>query len=346
MLLTDSKGDYSRVYTQFQHAGWNGFHLADYGFPLFILVMGMSVPISTRLRLNSKNSVLSVILHGASRFLVLCLLGLLIAGFPDFSLDTIRIPGVLQRIAFVYLVALLIEVAVFVFMPKVESRTKSLNVILIEAIIAFVIIIASIILFSCSTQIQEIYLSIDKRVFGNHLLHTDWDPEGILGSIWAIASALFGAAIGNVLISVLARWKKVVTLIVSGIILFALAFIINIPINKDLWSSSYILLTAGITAFLAGILYLVTEVCDFKRWFTPLCILGSSPIFLYVVSELLLKSFWWIPVSDKPLNVWITSHFFTPWARELDSLYFSFAYVLIWIAVLNRFKKKGIRFKV
>lgn len=352
MLLADTKGDPARVYLQLQHAGGNGFHLADFGFPLFILVMGMSVPISIKSRLNRNDSVLSVLSHSIVRFLVLCFLGLLIAGFPDFSLDTIRIPGVLQRIAFVNLIVQLLEIGILVFMPKFKIRRQALIAILIEVGIALEIIATSIILFSCNTQIDAVYQSIDKSIFGDHLLHTDWDPEGVLGSIWAIASGLLGAAIGNVLISSLARWKKVVTFFISGIILFALAFIINIPINKDLWSSSYILLTAGMTAVLVGILYFVTDVCKFSSWSTPLCLLGSSPIFLYVVSELLLKSLWLIPVYDElctsavTLNVWITSNCFTPWAGNLDSFYFSLTYAVLWIAVLDSFKRKGIRFKV
>jgi predicted acyltransferase len=348
MLLADTKGDPARVYLQLQHAGGNGFHLADFGFPLFVLVMGMSVPISIKSRLNRKDSVLSVLLHAVGRCLILCFLGLFIAGFPDFSLDTIRIPGVLQRIAFVNLIAQLLEIAIFVFMPKFKFRRQALSAILIEVGISFAIIAASIIVFYCSTQIEATYLSVDRSVFGSHLLHTDWDPEGVLGSIWAIASGLLGAAIGNVLISSLKQWKKVVTFFISGIILFALAFMIHIPINKDLWSCSYVLLTAGMAAVLVGILYFVTDVCKIKSWSTPLCLLGSSPIFLYVVSELLLRSLWLIPVGAEAvtLNVWITSHCFTPWAGDLDSLYFSLMYAVLWIAVLAGFKRKGIRFKV
>lgn len=196
---------------------------------------------------------------------------------------------------------------------------------------------------------------VDLLSFKGHLYTPDWDPEGLISTIPAIASVIFGAIVGHIFQLKSTLIRKFQIIFMGGVIGLLLAVIADrwFPFNKNLWSSSFVLLTAGIANILIAIIYFFVDIKNFKSLFKPLAILGSNPIFVYVVAEIIRKTLWLIPIYDvvtgksMELDLWITSRFFTPWAgNRLDSIYFSIFYTIVWIIVLKKFQKENIVIKL
>ena len=208
-----------------------------------------------------------------------------------------------------------------------------------------IIFIYSMLLISYSPDYKNLVQDIDLFFLKGHLYSPDWDPEGILTTFSSIATAIFGAIAGQLLFDRDSNGIKKFAIIFSiGIVAIIVASITQkwFPYNKNLWSSSYVLITAGIAYVTIAMLYLVIDVAGFKTIFKPLMILGSNPIFVYIGFQIVCKTLWVILIVDSTigdsmrLNVWITTRFFNPWAGDqLDSFYFSLFYTFLWIKMLS-----------
>lgn len=354
MLLADNPGNTARIYPQLRHANWNGWTVADLGFPFFIIIMGMVVPYALNRRIEKGVSLLNIFAHILTRSIGIFILGLFLNGFPLYNFSSIRIPGVLQRIAIIYLI---VSGITLIILYSVKNKVIQAS---IQLGLAFAIIIVYYLLMKYvnvpgfGPGILEpngnLVQYVDLQWLKGHLYKKAWDPEGILSTFPAIASALLGAVTGQILTypsnKKLYKFLSVSTF--AGIIL-ALANLVNnwFPFNKNLWSSSFVLLTAGICFLIVSVLYLIMDIIKYESIFKPLVALGSSAIFVYLVSELIRKTLWVIPIVDsitkKPvnLNVWLTTHYITPWAgNTLDSVYFSIVYTILWIGIMSSFYNK------
>lgn len=349
MIVGDNPGNVQRFYPQLRHAEWNGITLVDFAFPLFVFIAGLVVPYAISKRLSRGDSVYQIIGYICSRSIGLFLIGLFLNGFPLYDLSSLRIMGVLQRIAIAYFVAGTITLLVIHWLKN--NRLLCLRGLLNYAI-ALVIILCYFRLYQGNFAPDgNLAQLIDlKYLKSQHMYTPTWDPEGLLGSFATCASALFGSAMGLVLMDErFKRHVKAFGLILVGIIMLEIARSFNsiFPYNKNLWSSSFVLLTAG-TGFVAGsLLYLIIDVIRYDFWAKPLVALGSSPFFVYVTSELIRKTLWLIPIIDKEtgtsmyLNTWLTTQYITPWAgTQLDSLYFSGIYTVVWMLIMLRADEK------
>lgn len=355
MLICDNHGNPERIYPLLRHAAWNGCTIADLGFPFFLIIMGMVVPFSIERRIKNGKSLVNICAHIFIRSIGIFVLGIFLNGFPLYDFSVIRIPGVLQRIAIDYLIVSFISLTLKKFIKN------NIFQMIIELIISLFIVIIYYLLLKFVTvpnygsgifeRNGNLVQYIDLYFFKNHLYTPNWDPEGILSTICSIASALLGTVIGGLLMyKTNKKIKKIFYMFCLGIGLLIFSSIMNIwfPFNKNLWSSSFVLLTAGLACISIIILYVIVDIMGSKKIFKPFMILGSNAIFVYVVSEILGKSLWLIPVMDSisgkslTLNIWITNHMFTPWAgNKLDSLYFSIAYMLIWVIIMGKFKNSS-----
>lgn len=342
MLIADNPGNPSRVYPELRHAAWNGWTLADLAFPFFIVIMGMAIPFAIDRRLEKGEKRISIFGHILARSIVLFFMGLFLNGFPLYDLNVIRIPGVLQRLAIVYLFSGLIYLFLKALLKGNQLRRQVVVLCLASGI---VLIYAWILGFATVPEQGNLLEVIDLRFLQGHLYTPEWDPEGILGTLPSIASGLFGLAAGQVL-SYPYKIKNQALLTVSlcGAFLLFLGLFLNqwIPINKNVWSSTYVLLTSGLAYLLVVLLYILIDNWKISTIFKPFILLGGSPIIVYVVSELIRKTLWVIPITSQvqgkimPMDVWLTTSFFTPWAGErLDSLYFSIFYVLLWAYIMR-----------
>ena len=354
MLLCDSPGNTDRIYPQLRHAQWNGCTVADLGFPFFIIIMGMVVPYALNKRILKGVSPFNIFVHILIRSVGIFILGLLLNGFPLYDFSSIRILGVLQRIAITYLIT---SGVTLMILYAVKDKVIQVS---IQLGLAFIIIIVYYLLMRYVTVpgfgkgILEpngnLVQYIDLQLLKGHLYRTNWDPEGILSTVPAIASALLGAVIGQILTYTTdKKMYKFLGVFTFGIIAIVLAMLASrvFPFNKNLWSSSFVLLTAGICFLLVSILYFIMDIIKYDSLFKPFVVLGSSAIFVYLVSEIIRKTLWVIPIVDDltkktvTLNVWLTAHYITPWSGSiLDSAYFSIIYIILWIGIMRIFYDK------
>ena len=347
MLMADNPGNPLRVYPQLRHAAWNGWTIADLAFPFFILIMGTAVPFAINKRIERGDTGFAILKYIFLRSIGLFFLGLLLNGFPLYDVSVIRIPGVLQRLAVVYLFTGLIYLLLKKLMS--DSQLKKLS---IEFSLAFGIILlyAWILNFAPVPEQGNLLQKIDLQFLKGHLYTPEWDPEGILGTFSSIASGLFGLAAGQILShSYQKNAQAYLTLFGGGILLLLLGTTLDqwIPINKNVWSSTYVLFTSGLAYLLVALLYVFIDLRKNVTLFKPFILLGSSPIIIYVLSELIRKTVWLIPVTSQvqggimPMDVWLTTTFFTPWAGSwLDSFYFSLFYVAWWVYMMSIHKRK------
>ncbi|MBV7271727.1 DUF5009 domain-containing protein [Clostridium sp. PL3] len=347
MVLCNNVGNGDRNYVQLRHVEWNGLTFADFGFPFFILVMGMTIPIVMEKRKAAGTKINHIILQVFIRSLVLVALGLFLNGFPLFDLSIIRIPGVLQRIGIVYLISTLVYLAITHITDKDKLIIASLITISLVIVIGYYIVLKPYGLEPEGNLVGR----IDFKFLKGHLALKASDPEGILSTIASVSTGTLGCVIGHFLIFKNSTpYNKVLNIAALGIANLAGAFLFNkiFPFNKMIWSSSFILITAGVAALSIALLHLVCDICKKDGIFKPFIALGSSPIFVYLVSELIRKTLWKVPIYDKQFKEalgfcpWITFKFITPWAGEwLDSLYFSIFYVILWMWIMSRMHSQG-----
>jgi predicted acyltransferase len=249
-------------FSQLYHADWNGLTLADVIFPMFLFVMGLAIPLSTHLSFRR-------ILR---RTIILFALGLVVNGFPYYDLGTLRITGVLQRIAICYLFATLI----FIYAKSARKITFITATILIGywLLLSFV---------------PSISTSVDNLLLPNHLVANGaLDPEGLVSTISALASTLIGLLVGMNL-----NAFRPVKALGCGVLLAGLGLLWNFtfPINKHLWTSSFVLVSGGLSIIAFAVLFYIIEIKNLKLWSLYFRVIGTNAILTYMLSELLIIAF-------------------------------------------------------
>jgi predicted acyltransferase len=347
MLLVNAAGDFDHVYKQLAHAPWNGLTFADLVFPSFVFLMGASIAFSLdpkRSQSTSRGKLWGRVLR---RSVLLLLLGLLVNGYPSFDFATIRIPGVLQRIALAYLVA----ASVFLAFSRAWAQL-GLGVVLV-------------VVYELTLRLgagPSAWLAADGNFAGvvdhlflrGHMLHANFDPEGILAVLPTAATAILGVMAGRWLRSAEHAAPRIVGLTVAGILLLASGVALHpvIPINKSLWSASFVLVTGGLSCLMVAALHGVIDVAGIRRWAVPFRWLGQNPIAIYVLSSLLTTTFLAIVIgiggpAPATLHVWTFEHLYLPLAcPETASLLHAVTFVGIWTAIAGVMARKQIFLRV
>lgn len=337
MIIVNSPGN-SMPYMWLDHSEWNGCTLADLVFPFFIVILGISSVLAlTNLSIKGISSPIlfkKVIQRSAYIFLM----GLLLNAFPHhFDLDTIRILGVLQRIAICY------------FFSAVLFLTTSVRiqmVILIGLLIGYAALMT---FFSpMGVGVDPLTLEgnlvgyIDRMIFSpGHLYTSTFDPEGLLSTLPAIASVIIGNLIGYRLIQLKTQLQQLKWMILTGSILAILGLLWNLylPWNKALWSSSYVLWTSGLALLIFASIYALIEMKDWKRWSLPFERFGRHAMLVYMLHVLFLKVQAAIHVHNSAgqlvsLRIYITEIFFSGFSEQFASLCYSMGYTMLWLTVL------------
>ncbi len=257
MILVNSPGDPAAVYSNLSHVDWNGWTFADSVFPSFLFIVGVSIVFSFARQKEKgiRNSAFMVRL--LRRTIILFALGLFINLFPAFHLSTIRIPGVLQRIALCYFFASLIVL-------KADLRGRILW--LIGLLASYWLMMRFIPVPGIGAGVlepgQNFAAWVDSHFLSGHMwsyYDGEWDPEGIVSTIPAIATTLFGVLTGQWLRSSLPERRKVAGMVCAGVVLLIAGYILDrwLPINKSIWTSTFSIFMAGLGSCLPGILSLV-----------------------------------------------------------------------------------------
>jgi predicted acyltransferase len=344
MILVSTPGTWDAVYPELEHAAWNGWTLADLVFPFLLFAMGAAVPFALARRRGRQ----SVHRHVIRRAAILFALGLLLNAIetaPPLSLANFRVPGVLQRIALVYL-------AVSWLTEQTSTRTQIAAAI--AALLGYWALTTLVPVPGCDSPSLSgecnIGSFIDRHVFGRHMLYPTWDPEGLLSTVPAIATALSGVFAGDWLNAPGAR-HRTLTLFAAGAIAVLVALVWDrlFPINKNLWTSSFALFTAGLAAQVLATCHWLLDVHGWRAWSRPFIAFGRNPLagyFLSVGSDSVLTR-WAVAAVPEPasLKTFLYRTFFLSWlgrccGAEAASLGYALAYVALWAVVLGEMHRR------
>jgi predicted acyltransferase len=245
MILVNNPGSWGAIYPPLEHAPWHGLTPTDLVFPFFLFIVGVSIALALGRRAEKGGSMRDLYVKIVRRSLIIFGLGLVLGGFPYYDLATMRIPGVLQRIAVCYLVTSL------VFLKttwKAQAAIAAALLVLYWAAMTLIPVPG----FGAGDLSMEGNLAahVDRVLLAGHTWKPLYDPEGILSTIPSIATALCGVLVGHLLRSKQTPVEKTAALFVAATAAMVAGWIWGgwFPVNKALWTSSYVLLTAGMAA--------------------------------------------------------------------------------------------------
>jgi predicted acyltransferase len=348
MILVNNPGSWKHVYAPLKHAEWHGWTPTDLVFPFFLFIVGISISLSFSKRIEQGIEKNELYLKIAKRSVILFGLGIALALFPHFNFVTIRIPGVLQRIALCYLFSSLLFL-------KTDIKGRCMASFSFLAIYWLMMKLIPVPGYGSGILAYEGNLCayIDSHLLAGHLYKSGFDPEGILSTLPAIATTLLGTLTGDWLRSSKIILHKTLGIFIGGLFFTLSGLLLHplFPINKQLWTSTYVLFTAGVALFLLGFCYWVMEGMKIKKWATAFLVLGSNAIAVYVGSTLMVKLISLIKVTSSggalPLKTYIYSHFLAPWAGNLNgSLLYPLFLIIFWVGIMLPLYRKKIIIKI
>lgn len=359
MILVNNPGDWGHIYSPLEHAEWNGCTPTDLIFPFFLFIVGVSIAyaLGSKKELHSSHS--GLIWTAAKRAMILFGLGLFLSLFPKIFTDpveafkTVRIPGVLQRIAVVFFITAVIFIKTN---AKTQFRILILLLVLYWALLTFVPVPG--VGYANLEKETNLGAWLDRTILTeSHLWKAvkTWDPEGILSTIPAIATGLFGVLIGTFLKrkdkedSVKISWMFTIGLIA---VLLGLIWDLSFPINKSLWTSSYVLYAGGWATMGLALCYWLIDVNRYSRGTKPFVVYGVNAITVFFLSGLIPRILNLIIVKmpdgrEVGSKTWMYETFYTPYFSPVNaSLAGAVTFVLIWLIILWWMYNKKIIIKV
>jgi predicted acyltransferase len=289
---------------QCEHVPWHGFHFYDMIFPLFLFIAGISFPFSMAKRAAMNDTRVSIYKHVISRGLILVVLGIIYNNGINFDFAHLRYGSVLGRIGLAWMFAALI------FMnTKLNYRIVWFCVILLGYWVLLLLFpahdLGSSDIFSREGNLTS---HIDRLLMPGRLYLGNHDPEGLFSTLPAIGTALLGMFTGEFLLSEYLNekpFRKVLYLILAALALMIIGRIWNIvfPINKNLWTSSFVCFVGGLSLLLFSIFYLIIDVLEYKKWALVFVVIGMNPITIYLTVRI--------------VNFKLASKFFFGWLASI-----------------------------
>jgi len=353
MILANNNGG-PDAFWFLKHADWNGFTPTDLVFPTFLFLVGVAIPYSTDGRLARGDNRGTLFGHIVFRSAVLFLFGMVVNSFPLFRLDTMRIYGVLQRIALCYLVLATTYVC--------GMRWRGTLALAASTLVGYWLLMRFVPVPGFGMPVRDVPLLdpdhnlaawIDRRIFAApHLFEQTRDPEGLLSTLPALATTALGVLTGLWLRGSAPLDAKIrrIVLAGAGAVLLGALWNFGFPINKRLWTSSYVLFAGGWSLLLLAAMLRLT---DARRsttdagtrppWQRVLLVFGTNTIFAYMLSELLASLLWAIPIgADRSLQQGIADVFTrhipngTAAATCYSLAYLAVCWLPTWVLCRNR----------
>lgn len=348
MILVNNPGSWAYVYPPLAHAAWHGWTPTDLIFPYFLFIVGVAVPFSFARRLAEGARRTDLLRHVLRRSAILIGLGLAMRAVPDFDFATMRWPGVLQRIGLVYAAA-----ATLYLWAGPRGRWAWTAALLLGYWAAMALVPVPGYGAGDLTPDGNLAAWLDRALMDGHLYQATWDPEGLLSTVPAVATCLVGIFAGEWLRAGRGAVETTRGLLAAGAALVALgwAWGLVFPINKNLWTSSYTVFTAGTALLLFGALHWAIDVRRMRGpWHVPLVVYGMNAIAVFVASGMVTKAMVRIQVGGSDptsLYAWTYRNLFASWLGDLNgSLGFAVAYVLLWLALMGVLHRRGIFIKI
>jgi predicted acyltransferase len=351
MVLVNNPGTWRAVYPPLRHAEWHGWTPTDMIFPFFLFVVGVSIPLALGPRLESGAAGLGwrVLRRAAGIFG----LGLLLHALPFFPLATLRIPGVLQRIAVCYLLSALLVLATRGSRGW-RAQALAAGALLVGYWLLMTQVAAPGQVAGDLSPAGNLAGHVDRLVLGpRHMWQISklYDPEGILSTLPATATTLLGVLAGHWLRAGHPAARAAAGLAAGGLVAAGLGWLwgLSFPVNKSLWTSSYALLMAGLAALALAVCSWLTEVRGRRAWAAPFALFGVHALLLFFLSSLMAKLLLIVRVGagGPRLHAWLYEHAFAPWAAPAAaSLAFALAYLLLWWALISALDRTGVRLRL
>jgi len=285
MVLVNNPGG-SDAYAPLHHASWSGWTFTDTLFPSFLWMAGVALTLSFAKRRAAGATRGSLLLHALKRSAILYCIGLFIYLYPHFDFSTMRILGVLQRIAICYFIA----AGIYLFTGVRGQIACIVGVLAVYWLLMKLYPVPGYGVGHMDLAGNFAHY-IDQMVLGRHNYDgRTWDPEGIVSTLPAIATALFGVLTGTILRARRSLAENASAVLAFGVLLVSAGMILNtwMPINKQLWTASFAVFMAGLSTLGFGVCLWAFDVRGYRPWWTrPLVMFGQNAITVYVFSEVL-----------------------------------------------------------
>ncbi|HEY1131673.1 MAG TPA: heparan-alpha-glucosaminide N-acetyltransferase domain-containing protein [Roseateles sp.] len=309
MLLVNNPGDWGNVYAPLLHAKWHGWTFTDWVFPFFVFISGMAMTISLARRAQGGADKGQLLLNTARRALVIIGIGLLLNLIPSFNFETVRIPGVLQRLGLCTLLAAPIVL-------WCGARGVALWAVGLMAIYSAVQLCLpvpdaeGIVHVGLLEPGKDAGAWLDRLLMDGHLWRQakTWDPEGLLSTLPAVSSQLLGVLAGYVLASKRQPAEKTMSWVLAGLASLWLGQVLDawlMPINKSLWTPAYVFAMAGWACLVFAVFYWLLDAkpqplarARAARLLHPLVVFGMNALFLFALSGLVAKMLYTIKLAD------------------------------------------------
>jgi predicted acyltransferase len=355
MLLVNDPGSWSAIYPPLRHSAWHGWTPTDLIFPFFLFIVGITTHLSLSARRDHGDTEGALMRQVVRRGTIIVVLGLLLAAFPFFPAERLvhlRIPGVLQRIGVVYLCTGLLVL-------KTSPRTQAVvtAVLLVGYwLLLTVVPVPGVGPATLAPPGATLAAWLDRLLLDGHLWAETrtWDPEGPLSTFPAIATGLLGVVAGRWLTQPGSLADRLNRLFGAGALALVAGSVWNwvFPINKNLWTSSYVVFTAGMAAVALATCIWLIEVRKVAGWSRPFVAFGVNPLVAFVGSGMmarLIYSVIEVPYQGDTVSLQsaIYETAFASWLPpQAASLAFALMFVLFWYLVLAALLRRRIIVKI
>jgi predicted acyltransferase len=309
MVLVNNPGDWNNAYSQLLHAKWHGWTFTDWIFPFFLFIVGVSMVFSLAKKPLAVQNRSAAIMSLWKRAAIIFVIGLTLNFIPGFNLDTLRIPGVLQRIA----LCIVIAAPIIIFLPWRAWAAAIIAFFVVYLVPMFFVAVpgADGLVFAARFEPgNDFGAFVDRALLSGHLWASakTWDPEGVFSTLPAVSTLLFGALTGRYLLATHSPAEKSVWMLLAGLILVwigAMLDVVLMPINKPLWTVSYSVFTAGWALAVFGAFYWLIDGCSeekisslARKFFLPFTIFGMNALFIFALSGLIAKILNTVKLAD------------------------------------------------
>lgn len=343
MILVNTPGTWSAVFPPLRHAEWHGYTPTDLVFPFFLFIVGTSIVFAYKNKSTDAGTYKKI----GVRTLKLIGLGLFLGAFtltPPFIKDfaDIRFPGVLQRIGVVFFFAAILFL---------NFRWKTLIVICSIFLIGYWLLMTLVPVNGMESTLERAPNNLanwlDVKIFGTHNYKADYDPEGLLSTIPSICSSLLGIFTGLILTSKQPKKARILMGLGGALLIVGHLWDIFFPINKALWTSSFVLVTAGWANLILALIYYLTDVKGIK-FGSIFKYAGANAIVLYFLSSFISKIMGMVKVGETSLHGWLyetiyVHGFMNP---QLSSMLYGLSVVAFYCLLAYILHKRNIFIKV
>jgi predicted acyltransferase len=328
MMMVNNQGG-PETYVQLEHSSWHGWTYTDTIFPSFMWIAGVAMTLSTSKRVERGEDKSKLLMHAIRRAILIFAIGLFLNGFPYFTLAGYRIAGVLQRIAIGYLVA-----AVILLYTKMRGQMLWTIFFLFSYwLLMFYWPVPGV---GAGHFEKEANLEryVDGMVLGDHIYKNDkyWDPEGIVSTLPSIATVLFGVLTGQILRRSQNQSERAARIYLSGngLILAGLLLSAWMPINKNLWTTSYAVFMAGISSVVFASCIWICDAKGYRKWAWPFVVYGMNAMAAYIAAAIFERLIDAINVGGVSIHHYVFTNWFAPlFSPENASLAYSLLFDLI-----------------